>query len=267
MGYLGYALIGGTGYFLTGSSLNAVQTVNAPRLVAGSYVIKGFNMGKVEIGGNLTGPLHEYAQPLISQALERSGEGDHMDKEVEVGIAFFGEGSPSGKLFEGCSIASLTVSATAGDVINFAVEFMGKTPPSDFSSVYEGVPCSKLLTWDRMAVDCGLDSPIQAFTTTINNNLERQYNIQDINSLYPVDITAGIREITGTISLYANEGMPPFGADSFDDYPAAPQLSIDVSIDGLMSLSIPAVMHRPEGAATTGAAIYTLGFTSVCATD
>ena len=61
MGYLGYATVDNTGFFLTGSSLNAAQTVAAPDLVAAKEVRRGWNMGKVEIGGNFSGPLHENA--------------------------------------------------------------------------------------------------------------------------------------------------------------------------------------------------------------
>jgi hypothetical protein len=287
MGYLGYATINQVGYFLTGSSLNAVQTVNAPDLVMAKEVKRGWNMSKVEIGGNFTGPLHENAASLLKQAINRNTTyADHMAEVVTVGIAFFGGGSANttvavGQQFGNCQIGSLALTATAGDVINFTADFMGAQAPVDFSSVYEGIDCAKLLTWDRMAVDPGVVSPVQSVTITFNNNLERQYTIEstitNVNSLYPVDITAGIREVTGTFSLYATDDhsiraggtffpFPDWGADSYPDYQVTDLINIGFQIDPLMSapLQIEVRMHRPEASASTSAAIYSLSFVSVC---
>jgi len=238
--------------------MNAVQSVNTPRLVVGAYVPTGYHWNKVEVGGNFSGPLHENASDLSALALDRA-EGDHMANSIAVGIAFFGPGSSSGKHFTGCNVNTLTITATAGDVINFTIDFVGMYPPTDFSSSYEGIACAKLLTWDRLAIGHDGGDPAQSFTMTINNNLERQYNLDgggDGYELYPIDITAGMREITGTIVMYAMSGMPDFG----------PGLTnVSVNVDGVMSFDIPALMHRPEGsAAPSSAATYALNFTSVC---
>jgi len=291
MGYLGYATINDVGYFLTGSSLNAVQTVNAPDLVMAKEVRRGWNLSKVEIGGNFTGPLHENAGLLLRQAINRDPQyADHMDEEVTVGIAFFGGGTGNttvqvGQEFGRCQIGSLALTATAGDVINFTAEFMGADKPVDFSAEYEGVDCAKLLTWDRMAVNPGVNAPVQSVTITFNNNLERQYTInstiQNVDSLYPVDITAGIREVTGTFSMYATDDnsilaggnfftpLKDWGADSYPDYAVTDLKNIGFQIDPLMAapLTIDVRMHRPESSATTGAAIYTINFTAVCNID
>jgi hypothetical protein len=287
MGYLGYATVDATGFFLTGSSLNAVQTVNAPDLVMAKEVRRGWNLSKVEIGGNFSGPLHENAAVFLKQAINRDPNyADHMEGVVTVGIAFFGGGSANttvavGQQFGNCQIGSLALTATAGDVINFTADFMGAQKPVDFSSVYEGVDCAKLLTWDRMAFYPGVDAPIQSLTITFNNNLERQYTInkaiQNVDSLYPIDITAGIRECTGTISMYATEDhsiraggpffpFPDWGADSYPDYAVSDLVTINFQIDPLMGAALPITvrMHRPESSATTTAAIYTINFTAVC---
>ena len=78
MGYMGHCKIDGTQYLITGSSLNPVQTVEAPDLVQGWYMRKGWNYGKVEIGGNVTGPLHEYGTNLWPTAFNRNDDGDHL---------------------------------------------------------------------------------------------------------------------------------------------------------------------------------------------
>ena len=48
MGYMGSALVGSTQVYLTGSSLNPVQNVNAPDLVQGRYVKHIWNWIKLK---------------------------------------------------------------------------------------------------------------------------------------------------------------------------------------------------------------------------
>ena len=291
MGYMGHCKIDGTQYLITGSSLNPVQTVEAPDLVAGIYMRKGWNYGKVEIGGNVTGPLHEYATTLWPLCFERNADGDHLASGgIEIEIAYY---KGTGRKFGTCYINSLEISATAGDVVSFTADFMGAktdedadpTTAVDCLSDYSEGTCSKLVTWDRVAVNWGaLSGTIentQSFSITLNNNLERQYAIHDGTAdLYPVDVTAGMREITGTVSLYA-EGpiclgggtfdIGKFGANDYDDYAATDRTTIDFSVGGaagggdvIPSTSVDVVFNRPESSATTGATIYTLNFTAVC---
>jgi hypothetical protein len=290
MGYMGHCKIGGTQYLITGSSLNPVQTVEAPDLVQGFYMRKGWNYGKVEIGGNVTGPLHEFATTLWNETIDRTTDGDHLDNVVEVEIAYY---KGIGRKFSNCYINSLEISATAGDVVSFTVDFIGAKQDEDaaastavdcLTSYSEG-DCSKLVTWDRVSVNWGSVSTAientQSMTLTVNNNLERQYSIHDGTAdLFPIDVTAGIREVTGTVSLYA-EGpiclgggtfdIAKFGANDFDDYANTDRTTIQFSIGGasgggdiIPSTSIDVVFNRPESSAVTGPTIYTLNFTAVC---
>ena len=294
MGYMGHCTLTASGtttqYLITGSSLNAVQTINAPDLVAAWYLRKGWNYGKVEIGGNVTGPLHDLATSLWSESLVRSDARDHMlTKDIEVDLAFY---KAKGLKFSNCSIGTLELTATAGEVVNFTIDFMGSKAPdsTDYTTAVDCLdadvttPCSKLITWDRVQFGVSTlasTSNFQSFTFTVNNNLERQYSITgDIvgtADLYPVDITAGLRNVSGTVSMYAEgplclgRGIFPlgnFGANKYDDYDASDRTTVTFAIDTIVpSTAVDVVFNRPESSATVGTTIYTLNWTAVCDMD
>ena len=277
MGYIGAASIEGTKYFVTGSSLNPVQTVNAPDVVAGHKMRRGWNYGKVEIGGNVTGPYHTGAGSLFAQATERGSgaDQDHMSyNDLTVEIAYYWG---AGRKFTGCSINNMQIACTAGDVATFTVDFFGtKVEDSTFSGA---VGCSKLITWDR----CKLSTTklktanTQAFTATFNNNLQRLYAITAgaDSDLFPIDVPAGPLEVTGTISLYAEGplsafglgGSGAFGADNWGQYEsdqAKQRVTMQIGNPAVASAVFDAVFHRPESVSQTGPTIYTLNFTGVC---
>ena len=291
MGYVGHCKIATTGYFITGSSLNPVQTVDTPDVIAGHEMRRAWNYAKIELGGNVTGPIHANATSLWDQAFDRTTDLDHLSTPVVVEIAYYKD---TGRKFNRCFINSLQVSATSGDVTTFTVDFIGMKP--DGSPAVEAVgafdadtdlPCAKLVTWDRTSFAmAGVTTfeNAQSFTLTLSNNLSRQYGIKTTaaaaatNDLFPIDAPAGPREITGTVSLYA-EGpillggatFPAdgrFGADDYDSYDSTDQIEVTFQVGTAASLimdqTFKAQFHRPEASATTGPSIYTLNYTAVC---
>ena len=301
MGYVGHCKIGDTGYFITGSSLNPVQTVDTPDVVAAHQMRRAWNYAKIEIGGNVTGPIHENASDIWSYAWNRTSDLDHLgtggpDNDggssgaMVVEIAYY---KAEGRKFNKCYINSLQISATAGDVTSFTVDFVGMEPDAgdaverlntDINTDTE-LQCAKLITWDRTYIDVAgvaFDNA-QSLTLTVNNNLQRQYGIKTsaaaTNNLHAIDAPAGPREITGTISLYAegpialggglfpNDGT--FGADDWGDYDATDQTALTLQVGSaaaglIIDQSFKAQFHRPEASAQTGPTIYTLNFTAVC---
>ena len=293
MGYMGHCMIDGIQYLITGSSLNPAQVMEAPDVVQGYYMRKGWNYGKVEIGGNVTGPLHEYSEDLWPLCFERNADGDHLASGgIEVDVAYYkGEGLK----FSHAYINSLEISATAGDVVQFTADFVGAktdetadpTTAVDRLQSYEEATCSKLITWDRVAFEAvGITATIkniQSFTLTLNNNLERMYSIRSDYStqdLYPIDVVAGMREISGSLSLYAegpifvNGGafaIAKFGANKYGDYEADDRTTINFAVGGKFGggdvipvTTFDVVFNRPEASATTSYTIYTLNFAAVC---
>ena len=88
MGYVGSVTIDGVSFFMTGSSLNPTQAVEAPDAVAGSVIRRGWVYGKVDPTGNVTGPLHENATSLWTKAFNRTDDLDHLEDTVAIEIFF-----------------------------------------------------------------------------------------------------------------------------------------------------------------------------------
>jgi len=278
MGYIGSVTIGGVGYFMSGSSLNPTQGVEAPDLVAGAKMRRGWVYGKVDPTGNVTGPLHEDSESLWDAAFERDDDGngiDHMKNTINIEIAYYQGGGWS---FSNCVLNSLAISATAGEVVTFTADFAAKSIVTKSDS-YTPVDCAKLMTWDRVVFGItGIDdvTNFQSVNFTINNNVQKPYAIQaSVGNLYPVDLPCGVREITGTVSAYAQKNIwdivndSDVGADSWSDYTAtSAKKTVVFSVAGassnIIDVTFEAVFHRPEGSGQTGLAVYTMNFTAIC---
>lgn len=283
MGYMGHCKIDSTLVKITSSSINPVQNIEAPELVAGDWNKKAWVEAKIETGGNVAGPLAENSADVWGYAWDRDQTvGDkmlHADFVVE--IAYYKGG---GRTFNGCQIGMYELSVQAGEVAQFTIDFMGTT-----SAVYTGdidiseVTCEKLITWDICSFDIdnfAADTEMQQFTYTLNNNLQRQYKLNQSVAfgLYPAEILAGIRSIEGNLSFYADSppdtmfpvapaGPPFFGADHWDDYVAANTTAVTVTAGtGATAISIVGnmVFGRAQASAQTGPVIYTVNFVGVC---
>jgi hypothetical protein len=285
MGYLGSASINGNQVFLTGSSLNPVQNINAPDLVQGRFVKHVWNYDKVEIGGNLTGPIDENHANTFDLAWKRDpASPDHMlDETITVTIMYY---KSSGRKFNQCAINTWEVSVTAGEVAQFSIDFFGAATSQgagtalECNSTAQNAACSKLVTWDKCTIDgMGGSTDVQAFTFTVNNNLQRVYKIgsqtQD-SGLFPAEVVAGFRDVTGSITAFADGDLctqfplGAYGADDNCDYEAGDGLPLTFTVGEcpeVMSENIKAVFKRPEASATTGLAMYTLSFQGLCNED
>lgn len=273
MGYMGSAKIGGVSYFMSGSSLNPTQAVEAPDVVGGHEMKRGWVYGKVDITGNVTGPLHENSESLWDTAVTRTDDGDHLATAIEVELAFYKGG---GYKFPNVVINSLQIAATAGEVVNFTADFAGATAVTTTTAT--AVTCSKLITWDRVVFsaspsgsDGETENNYQSLTFTLNNNVNKAFVITNaVGNLYAADLPCGVREVTGNLSIYA-EGDPADaggGADTWCDYDATEAGDVSFAIEGcsgpIMSANFKAVFSRAEGSGTTGPTIYTVNFTGVC---
>ena len=133
----------------------------------------------------------------------------------------------SGRKFQHCAINSYEVSITAGDVANFTVDFMGAAVGNDSGVVGQSnntaynypATCLKLVTWDRCSFGLtplptfGTDEfEVQAFTFTVNNNVQRVYKIDTSGNpqakLYPLELVAGFRDLSGSVTVFAEGGAP-----------------------------------------------------------
>lgn len=279
VGYMGYAKVGSTIIRITGSGLNPVQAINAPELVQGEYNKRAWNYGPIETSGNITGPLGEISSPsLTAYAWDRDNAvGDKMNNVIDVELYFYKSSGNSGRKFSSCQINSYALSVTAGEVCTFTVDFFGTTVTAVGPASFNTTACEKLITWDKCGVT-GLTSPnisdeIQGWSLTINNNLKRIMRVGQPD-LFPVEILAGIRDITGTLTIYASDAnsalltklnAPPyFGADSYDDYTASTPVTLIFNAGNAISIDIKCYFQRTEANATLDTMQYTANFTGLC---
>lgn len=283
MGYVGSAKINNINYFMSSSSLNPTQTIEAPDLVAGSIMKRGWVYGKVNPAGSISGPIHENAESLWATAFNRTEDFDHLENTIPVEVHFFKGGGWS---FDNCVIGKLDISATAGEFVNFTADFAAKANDNNGAPCTSGsstpIDCAKLMTWDRVEFSVantdGLEY-LQSVSFSLNNNVSPAWAIRgdgEPSNLYPIDLPCGVREITGTISAYAQTPIcellaQDMGADSWCDYDvdsATKDITFKLSGCGgtgnIMDVDFQAVFNRPEGSGQTAAAVYSLGFTAVC---
>ena len=281
MGYMGECRIDGELIKISGSTLNPVQTIEAPDLVQGHWMRHAWNYGKVEVGGNITGPVSENHTSIFDMAFDRAASGDKMANEnITIEIAYY---QGAGRKFNGCAINSYEISVTAGEVAQFSIDFFGTSPDATTSvEAYTGSNdpvCEKLITWDRCAASGTFqgNDQVQAWTFRIDNNMQRIYKIDPAaaEDLYPVDLLAGFRDISGTVSVYndvnVHTGYPigTFGADNFTDYNASPQESISfiVGNPAVITLQANVEFDRVQANAATGPMVVNLTFKGICLQD
>lgn len=266
MGYVGQAKIKDTYYLMTGSSLNATQAVEAPDTVGGAAMRKGAIHGKIEIGGNITGPIHENASELYDLSMTRDSGLDHMANKFTVLISYYQAG---GTEFKDCVVNSLQLSCTAGEVATFTLDVVGLSAAANTTPVSDtSVACAKLMTWDQCTVTgapAAMDQ-VQSINMTLNNNVQRAYVLGQDN-FFPADIPCGFREMSGTISAYA-EGSPFDAGGGADDWAASKitdATELSLAIGDVMTLKCEnPIYHRAEGQGQTGPAIYSLNYTGIC---
>lgn len=263
MGYMGSASINGVEVYLTGSSLNPVQQINAPDVVQGSVIKRIWNWSKVEVGGNCTGPLAQGMGGIWTDATSRVNDLPSPVNGMPVVISYIQGGSRS---FSGVHINTMEVSVTAGEVAQFSIDFLGAGYNGTGGGGSPGSGCVVLVTWDQCSASidgAGSGTEVQAASISVNNNLERLYKL-DQDNMNAFTVLGGFKEITGSVSYYA-EGEPGPGTASIEN---CAQDTGSVSVDfggkcggGIGWSSSTAAIQRAEASATTGPGIYTYNFT------
>lgn len=261
MGYMGSATIDGVQVYLTGSSLNPVQQINAPDVVQGSVIKRIWNWGKVEVGGNCTGPLAQGMGGIWSDATSRTNDLPNPSGGMDVTISYIEGGSRS---FGGVHINTMEVSVTAGEVAQFSIDFLGAAYNGAGSGGGAGgTGCVVLVTWDQCdASVAGGTGDVQGASLNVNNNLERLYRL-DQDSMNAFTVLGGFKEITGSVSYYA-EGQPGEGTASIDNCAqdtGGVNVNFGTKCGGGPSFGGVAAIQRAEASATTGPGIYTYNFT------
>lgn len=259
MGYMGTASIGAE-VFLTGSSFAPIQQVFAPDVVQQTNFKRVWCWGKVESGGNVSGYISQGMDNLWSDAFSRTDDDPGPQKTVD--IEFVAGGGYSMTAY----LNSVEASASAGEAAQFSADlFSGemtvkKKEGSSRSKVAPRADCMALVLWSECNASCGVGGDYQAFTASVNNNLERIYALNQGSTL-PFTILGGWKEVSGSASIYA-DGNPDAGTSGDTSGSGSQSAAMTFSF-GPMSGGCQVAVQHGVGSATTGPGIYNYNFTGV----
>ena len=281
-GYRGLADIAGVGQVrFADASVTARQTVNAPDLIMGDWDRNAYNFAAIEVGGSISGPVTETfvsgsggGTGVWDWGVKRSGDCGTL-AEADTTLYYYCGGTEyRARKFIDMLVNTVGFSCAAGDVAQFTLDILGKgLDPADNGWLNTDPPhfttAEKLITWDKVTLSI-TPGPNPEFTPPANiaysnfdfsiaNNLQTVYSLGQAN-LFPFEIVPGLRNITGSISVYNTPRAD--GKDSWDDYLASEVSTIAFNIGGL-AIDMKVRFHRVEPASSTGPILSTIGFQGV----
>ena len=282
-GYRGIADIAGTQLRFADANITARQEIEAPDLVMGDWDRDAYVYGKIEVGGSISGPVTEtFVSALSGTSLLEWACGRTTDcGELTTNDVHLYYYCGSDREFTNLYVNSFNFSVAAGEVSQFSLDVIG-TGAQDFGTTSPAPAfqdAEKLLTWDKVNVSLLSSSSdtqggdpgsfvglgFSNFEFTVNNNVQPLYGLGQAD-LFPFDIVPGIRQISGSLSVY---NTPSFnGADAFDNYCAGNESVLRFSLGSTcigqtIDVDLRVRFHRIEPTLNSGAIISTVGFTGV----
>jgi len=163
----------------------------------------------IEVSGGISFPatVLDSGYSFCSRLFNIAGWADYFDLD-------FWYYCGNGKTFSDCRVNTFGFNIQAGDILNIDASVMGKdiadaTPPEVFHKEAE-----KLVTWDVVNITVSGYTPLEnllitGFNFQINNNLSNIYTNGSVAvpNLKPHDIRAGMQEVTGSLSIYLEQGQ------------------------------------------------------------
>lgn len=180
---------------------------------------------------------------------------------------YCGTGSEGGRKFKDCRIADYDFNVTSGDLLNVSTTIHAKNiEDGDGFSSY--TTAEKLITWDAVKITVTsapftIDSDIiSGFNFKINNNIQTIYVAKSSDpvtdsSLLPHDLRVGMQEITGSITIYLEQGKEfiPINLDTV--------AKINIQILNTYTITIDAVFKSNQIEGMVGPIITQLPFVGV----
>ena len=284
-GYMGLAEIasgGGIKLRFSDASVSAKQEVQAPDLIMGDWDRDSFWYGPITIDGSLSGPVDEtFAESgtgILTWAIKRETCGLLNPDKLDLWY-FCSNGADINSLYSHAQFPeilanSVSINATAGDVANFSIDFVGAAP-NDVVPIYDNnstdplTETRKLVTWEKLGVTLKANDGIifattpliSAFEFTVNNNVTAVYSMGQKN-LYPAQLIPGIRQITGSVTFYNMPQDPNSVPMRWDDYASDAPGYVMFSI-GSVDITVKCRFHRINPSSNPGPITATLAFTGV----
>lgn len=274
-GYMGAAQIGGKVVRFSDASIAAKQEVVIPDLVMADYDHDSWYYGPITIDGSISGPIDEmFGSGVWEWAVTRDTCG-LLTAQPMVLSYYCAQGDNNGIDIPQVLANNLTVSATAGDVANFSIDVIGSgsngnSPTFGPQDIKED-ETRRLVTWDAMSLTItGNDGItftneiVSAFEFSIANNVTPAYSLGQ-GDLWPAELIAGIRTITGSVTLY-NIPVDGFDAlEAFASYSTNSVGTVSFTIPGTPGINVNAKVrwHRVVPTANPGPVTATMAFSGV----
>lgn len=219
MGYIGSAILDGNLVVRARSSgLGIKQTIQMPDVVDGSIDRTLYQLGAIEVGGNLVVPIVQegnsmsFLNTLWQYCVDRQPNGELSKGDFEVALNYSWN---SGRTFKGCRVNTMSMKMTAGEIAEATIDIMGTTASRTGGAV-NPVPYSpaKVVTWADIQIIGPFDTCIvKEFNFEINNNCLRNYTFcpsQDVaGGLFASNISTGKRFVNGSLIF---QGFAPTDA-------------------------------------------------------
>lgn len=266
-GFTGFALCGSNHLRFNTCSLNASQEVEAPDMVMGDYTHNAWAFGKIEVAGQISGPLTENSMNFIDDVW--TTQGSTIDVKYYAGYT---------RRFTNIWANTLTINVNAGEVAQFTLDLIGNTVSASEPTMNWYTDTEKLLTWDKCAMYYGtvrgttfsggtVLPNLQSFSITVSNNITRAFIIK-ASDLFG-DLVRGMSAVTGSCVAYnlksgvdLADGYTGSGALYWDQYENNDYHPITISL-GDKTLQCTVVFHRGTSELSVGPVLTTLGFTGI----
>jgi len=246
MGYIGSVILDGNLVMRAkSSSLGVKQTISMPDVVDGSIDRTLYQLGAIEVGGNIVIPVVQegnstaFLDSVWQYCVDRQPNGELSKGDFQVDLNYSWN---SGRTFKGCRVNSLSMKMTAQEAVEATVDIMGTTATRTGGGVVP-VPTSpaKVVVWADVTVIGPFDTCIvREFNFEINNNCARNYTFcpsQDVaGGLFASNISTGKRFVNGSIIF---QGFAPTDASYAElnsiNCNAGPQVGFNISGCGGLS--------------------------------
>jgi hypothetical protein len=225
-GFTGILNVGGTLIRCTSFGANTTQdaqffnhVIGLNDTIPGNNATKGESVGSRQIqryiwrpsviglGGSMSFPATEYH---ISTMFQEAKNGSYIPSLKYV---YYCSSSGNNTIeFKECRVNGYDLSIQAGDILNITVDIAAKDAIESNSNA-PSTTSEKFITWDKCAVTATGLTDIRGFSFKINNNIQVIYTNQasgsqsTYTSLLPYDLRIGMQEVTGTVSVYLQQGQ------------------------------------------------------------
>jgi len=257
-------------------AISAKQSVNAPDLIMGDYDHNAYNYEKIEVNGNMSGPVTETfasgAGGLLQWACGRNNCGLLTPSDVEL-FYYCDENQGAAykyQQFLGMYANSVTFTCTAGDVATWSMDVLAASAGAfDVTAPPSYTTAEKLITWDQTSlvltpstdINEGVPAAYQTFELTVANNIEPVYAIKTgVQNLFPYEMVPGMRTITGNFTVFDIQNIP--GSDDWNGYSAGSEGSLQFNI-GATSVTLKCRFARIDPKIAVGPITSTVAFVGV----